>query len=266
MATSNTVSSVSNKPYVYKLAYENGIVFYIGKGTGRRINRHEYEASKDDSQQRNIYKTRVIRKALLNGETISKTILAYFENDKDAHDYEVALIFFMRPYGHLTNITDGGEGTNGYKRSENEIQKIREVSKNISEETRRKMSEDAKGRKRSEEERRKMSERRKGKPLGPKTEEHKRKLSEANKGKKLSEERRRNIGEGHKNPSEETRRKMSEAQKRRFASEKFKGHVHSEETRRKISEAAKGRIHSEETKQKIAKANKGKVRKKKIIE
>ena len=77
--------------------------------------------------------------------------------------------------------------------------------------------------------------------------------------------------------SEETRRKMSESQKKRCKdpneikrrSEASKGKTFSEETRQKIGKAIKerneknghpmkGKYHSEETKQKISKANKGK--------
>ena len=78
---------------------------------------------------------------------------------------------------------------------------------NISDDTRKKMSEANKGRTHSEETRRK--------------------ISEANKGKK------------HKPFSEETRRKMSESRKGRHSP--MKGRTHSEETRRKMSDAAKRR-------------------------
>jgi len=66
---------------------------------------------------------------------------------------------------------------------------------------------------RSDETKRKISEAHKGKIL---TEEHKRKLSEANEGenhhmygKTHSEETKNKISEANKNPSEETRKKMS---------------------------------------------------------
>jgi hypothetical protein len=82
------------------------------------------------------------------------------------------------------------------------------------------------------------------------SEETKRKLSEANKGKILSEETRKKIGEASKGKtvSEETKRKMSEA---------GKGHIVSEETKRKMSEAGKGHIVSEETRAKYSAARKG---------
>ena len=91
-----------------------------------------------------------------------------------------------------------------------------------------------------------------------------------------SEETRRKIGEAQKNISEETRRKMSEAGKGeknhnygKSLSEETKRKMSdahknpSEETRRKIGEAHKGNTYclgktrSEETKKKISDANKG---------
>lgn len=75
---------------------------------------------------------------------------------------------------------------------------------------------------RSDETKRKMSESLKGKPL---TDEHRRKISEAMKGengpfygKSLTDEHRQNIANAMKgkNHSEETRKKMSEAAKRRW--------------------------------------------------
>ena len=76
--------------------------------------------------------------------------------------------------------------------------------KNMSEETRRKMSESHKGRHLSEEARKKLSEAKKGRHL---SEEHRRKISESKKGEK-------NPMYG-KHRSDETRRKMSESHKRK---------------------------------------------------
>lgn len=69
-------------------------------------------------------------------------------------------------------------------------------------------------------------------------------------------------------PSEETRKKISEANKGRRASKKAAevlrrlnlgktGFKHSEESKKKMSESAVGRKHTEETKQKISDKNKG---------
>ena len=83
------------------------------------------------------------------------------------------------------------------------------------------------------------------------SEDTKRKLSEANKGKHLSEDAKRKMSEANKGKhlSEDTRRKISESKK---------GKYHSEETRRKISESKKGKHHSEETRRKMSESFKGK--------
>lgn len=97
----------------------------------------------------------------------------------------------------------------------------------------------------SEETRRKLSEAKKGKSSPwmhrPKSDETKQKLSKSHKGKIISEEQKRKISETLKGRtssrkgchlSEETRQKMSEAKK---------GKVFSEEHKRKISESGKRR-------------------------
>ena len=81
------------------------------------------------------------------------------------------------------------------------------------------------------------------------SEETRRKLSGANKGKILTEEHRRKLSEARKGKhhSDETRRKISEANNRRILSD---------ETRRKISEAHKGKTLSEETRRKLTESQK----------
>ena len=95
------------------------------------------------------------------------------------------------------NMTDGGEGTYGYKHSEEIKKRISDAHTNPSEETRKKMSESKKGRSLSEETRRKMSEVKKGKSF---SEEHKKNMGRAHKGIKWDDDRRRKIsGENHPN-------------------------------------------------------------------
>jgi hypothetical protein len=96
------------------------------------------------------------------------------------------------------------------------------------------------------------------------SQETRRKLSELNKGKTLSEKHKLKIGEANKNPSKESRKKMSEAQRgrthsdesKRKMSEVKKGKPRSEETKRKMIGVGKGRTHSEETKRKMSEAGK----------
>ena len=132
------------------------------------------------------------------------------------------------------------------------------IHKPHSEETRKKISENQKGKVMSEESRRKMSEAKKGKPAPeyarrnlliaarrPKSEEHKRKIGEAHKGKIVSEETCKKISDWH------TGRPLSEDHKKKL-SEAGMGRIVSEETRDKISKWHKGKIVSEETGRKIS--------------
>jgi hypothetical protein len=104
-----------------------------------------------------------------------------------------------------------------------------------------------KGKLLSEEHKRKLSENKKGKSF---SEEHKRKLSESQKGKHSgnlywkgihrSEETKKKISESHKGLliSKETREKLSQSLK---GNKNLLGYKHSEETKRKISESLKQR-------------------------
>lgn len=159
------------------------------------------------------------------------------------------------------------------------------------EETKKKMSEAAKGRTHSEDAKKKMSEARKGHIV---SEETKKKLREAHKGKSLSEEHKKKLRENHadfkgenhpmfgKHHSKETKKKLSDInigktipeETREKISENnsryWEGKTRSEETRNKISESLKGRTLSEEAKRKIGEAHKGRTHsedaKKKISE
>lgn len=139
-------------------------------------------------------------------------------------------------YGY--NMTDGGEGSSGRVCSEETRRKISEANSNPSEETRQKISYAA--RNRSQETREKISKSAKerfkdlknhpmyGKHL---SEEIKKKLSESTKeryknpennpfyGKKHTEESKKKIGDGHRDPSEATRKKMSKSAKARCTEE-----------------------------------------------
>jgi len=97
------------------------------------------------------------------------------------------------------------------------------------------------------------------------SEETRRKMSEAGKGRIFSKEHRRKIGESNKRRivSAETRRKISDAHK--GENNHNYGKTLSEETKRKQSEVKigknnpnYGKSHSEETKRKISEAAKGK--------
>ena len=93
---------------------------------------------------------------------------------------------------------------------------------------------------------------------GKHSEETKRKISEAQFGRIQSEESKQKMSEAHlgKNLSEETKRKMSEA---RLGEKNYMyGRNHSEEIKQKISEAHIGKNLSDEHKKKLGKARMGK--------
>ena len=175
-----------------------------------------------------------------------ENILEWHDNQIDLNDAEMFFIAYLgtlSPNGY--NLTEGGIG--GRKSAE----------------TRRRMSEAAKGKVMSVEARRKMSEAQKGNQnmKGKKlSDEHKNNISKAKKGKPLSEEHKRKLSEANKgqvpwikgrklgSPPPDRGRKISAALKGK------KRCPLSEETKRKLSDALKGRVFSDEHCQKISEA------------
>jgi hypothetical protein len=99
--------------YVYILFRDNGLPFYVGKGRGRRWTVHEWQASKG----RKGHRFSIIRDMQARGIEIPKIKLHEGLTETVAHDYETALIKAIRrkPEGPLVNLTDGGEGSTGYR-------------------------------------------------------------------------------------------------------------------------------------------------------
>ena len=143
---------MNNIYYVYAyLRKSNGLPYYIGKGKGNRMfNKHHNNipVPKDKSK-------------------IIKLIDNLPENDALA--IEITFIFLLgkkHEGGILYNISSGGEGTSGMTHTK--------------------------------ESRRKMSESRKGKKRKPHSEETKEKLRKANIGRKATPDHRRKMSESHK--------------------------------------------------------------------
>ena len=138
--------------YVYVLAYPDGKVFYVGKGSGSRIDAHEREAKRGAT--RNPGKVEAIKHIWAMGEDVVKTKLASFQTNDEASMYESALIFFMND---LTNIMPCKSG--GHEHSPESIHKIREAATGriFPEETRRKIAASLRGRTVSPEIRKTMS-------------------------------------------------------------------------------------------------------------
>jgi hypothetical protein len=89
------------KWYVYELADpRDGSVFYVGKGSGKRIDAHEQEARRGVCS----YKCNKIRHLWAQNVTIQKTIVAYFNDEQAAYDHEAERI---ASYEHTTNVIGG---------------------------------------------------------------------------------------------------------------------------------------------------------------
>lgn len=183
---------------------------YIGK-TVRTLNKRKCEHIYSSNKGSNSYLHRAIRKYGI--EYFEWEEICTAENKDELIKKEISFIRHYKNAGfHLYNMTDGGEGTSGYKLTEATKQKIskankgkvRNIGKVVSISTRNKLSEAHCGKILSEEHKHKISEslkgntRKKGKKCGPFTEEHKHKISESQKGKFISEETRRKMSESAK--------------------------------------------------------------------
>lgn len=114
------------KYYVYELQRPDGLPFYIGKGTGKRILSHEMEARRGCR----CYKCNTIRKIWRDGWQIGRKIVFTTESEQEAFIYESRLIAF---YGRdaLCNQTDGGDGASGYRPSEETRRKRGQTMKRV---------------------------------------------------------------------------------------------------------------------------------------
>ena len=171
--------------YAYFDKKDNSVV-YVGKDSyideGKRRSDHK-SPSKYDAQPFN----RIVQN---NPNRYTYQVLVW--NAKDHETLTSLEIQYIRQLKPKFNFTDGGDGSCGFKHSEESKMKIGEANK---------------GKKHSDETRRKMSKTRKGKKRSPFSAEHCRNISEANKGKVPW-----NKG---KKRSEETRKKISETLKGR---------------------------------------------------
>lgn len=203
------------KYYIYMYLDLDNVSFYIGKGRGYRykVSEHLLECRHQPFLQNKIRKIGV--------DNIKIQFLHKNLTEKEAFKKEK---YWIKYYGRrdlkrgtLCNLTNGGEGTSGYKHSKEVL---------------RKMGEAHKGKKHSEETRRKMSVAKVSVKFSMET---KRKISATLKGVKLSEETKRKMRKAHKG---------------------FSRPSHTEETEQKISNSRKGRKLSEETKRKISESKK----------
>lgn len=219
--------------YVYLLLYpETGIPFYVGKGKGDRYSQHLQET---EATTCNVFKYRVISQIRAEGREPVAQIYRCDLTEFDALELETYLIAQIGRRcsgGTLTNLTNGGEGTSGYRFTEEQRKKLSEshVGLQQTEECKAKRAQKLRGIKRSLED----VERCRQAKLGPKNPAYGK--PSPRRGKKATDETKAKIREARAKQvcTSETRRKMSDAQKRRHADGKV-----SNETYLRISDGLK---------------------------
>lgn len=230
--------------YVYTLARPIKVkrhiewrVFYVGKGSKRRVFDHEREARSGCK----CHKCNIIRKVWREGGEIQRYVVFTTENEQEAYEYEIATIA-LHGRENLCNKTDGGDAP---PRSSTEASRERAKSMWLKPGYRERMS---------------------TLPHKPKTQDERDRQSEISKqvwANKSEEERAawaKKIGDslrGKPRPNPKLIGRIMSAETRRKISLVQIGRKASEETRRKMSVAHKGKgrkagfIHSEETRRKM---------------
>lgn len=94
-----------NPFYVYVLLRSEASPFYVGKGSGGRVDYHETEARSGCQ----CHKCRVIRKVWRAGRQIIKSIVYTTNREADAYCFEAALIASIG-LSNLTNVQPGKDG------------------------------------------------------------------------------------------------------------------------------------------------------------
>ena len=255
--------------YLYRhIRLDKNVPFYIGIGSDDEFKRANSNKSRNRHWRFIVSKTSHRVDVMFDG-------LSW--NDACIKEIEFIALYGRRDLGKgtLCNLTDGGDGSLGIIHSQEYRNKLSKIlkekahwkGKNLSKETKEKISENLKGRYRGKESPHygksrpqelvdRIAEMNRGNTnmLGKKhSQETKIKMSESHKGNKNW------LGKEH---SQETKDKIGKANKGKQSPNK--GKVASLELRAKLSKAHKGKVLSQEHRDNISKANKGRKQKKRV--
>lgn len=201
------MDEIDCKYYVYLYLKPNGVPFYVGKGKDDRWKYHLIEAQKKTTKDKNKLKLNTIKKIIKQGQEPIVKFVDTNISEEQAFELECFLIDEIGRIdlgtGTLTNLTNGGEGATGYKHTSEDLHR---------------MSKWQIGRGKTEEHKTAMRK--------PKSEAGRLAIAQA----RLDSNYR---------PTEETKRKLSEALKGRVSP--MKGRTLTEEQKAKISARLKGR-------------------------
>ena len=194
--------------------------FYVGKGHGNR--------AYDMRRGRNRHHKAIVTKMHRIGSSVEVRIVADGLIEDEAFQIERERIKFWRDAGvDLANLTDGGEGTVGFKMSDETKAKLSAISKNMPQEQRNKIADAA--RNISDETRAKMSQAKRNMP-------------------KVQREKiadmQRNMSDEQRGKRAEKARNMSDAQRAKIA-EKVRMYNLSMTPEQKALKAEKGRINAQ---------------------
>jgi len=188
--------------------------FYIGKGFGNRYLEHLMPSY----LKRKSPKSSKIKKLIKLGHDLTYYIIKIKKNvsEQYAIDFEKELIHIIGrndlKLGPLSNLTDGGEGFSGYKRTPEQIEKVRlkKIGTKMNEHTRNRLQEANTGRVCLEETKEKLRKINLGRKFTP---EHREKLKKSRKGRVFTEETKNkmSISKIGKKQSQETVLKHSKA-------------------------------------------------------
>lgn len=137
---------MNGKYYVYELRDPDGVVFYVGKGSGYRSSSHKTKALRGER----THKAEKIRSIVAKGGDIQVEVVYRTDDEAEAYRAEVELIA-RHGRGNLTNHTDGGNGVRNLTKESRE--KIAEGRRGVvaSAETRERQRQAKLGTKRSHE-------------------------------------------------------------------------------------------------------------------